>query len=57
MGHYFFDTQYADPDPQNMMNANPDLDPGPGRIQVNKITKLSSTHLLKVEKKNYIFNL
>ena len=57
MGHYFFDTQYADPDPQNMMNANPDLDPGPGRIQVNKITKLRSTHLFKVEKKNYIFNL
>ena len=43
----------ADPDPQNLINA--DLDPV--RIQVNEITKLISTHLLKVERKKMFSNL
>ena len=41
----------VDPDPQNLVN--PDLDPDPGRIQVNKITKVSK-HLLNFKsQKNF----
>ena len=40
----------SDPDPQNLMNTDPD----PVRIQVNKIPKLISKHIFKV-KKNFLF--
>ena len=43
----------ADPNPQNLVNANPD----PGRIQDNKIPNLISTHLLEVKKKKIFSNL
>ena len=41
------DWLYADPDPQNLLSA----DPNPVQIQVNKIDKLIFNHLSKVKKK------
>ena len=43
---------YADLDQQNLMNTDPDADPDPGQIQVNKISQLISTHPFNVERKN-----
>ena len=42
---------YADPDPQTLVNADPDPDLDPGQ----KITKSILNHLLKVKKKKNIF--
>ena len=43
----------ADPDPQNLVNTDPD----PGRIQDNEIPNLISYNLLKVKKKNILKSL
>ena len=45
----------SDPDPQNLMNSDPDRDPV--RIQVNKISKLISKHIFKVKKKFLFLSL
>ena len=49
MNPVIVDTDRFYPDPQNLMN------PDPVQIQVNKIAKLISKHLIKVKKK-YLFS-